>query len=109
MDNKIGACGQMRIVVEVEFFDQDVFRQTVDRVTKETAQSDPSPQSSTTVTVEFANGLPPVTDPTDRQILEWALEDPDLTDILIGQRLGISRQAVNPRRCKLKAMGYKVR
>lgn len=55
------------------------------------------------------DGLPPVTDPADRKILQWVTEDPDLTDLHIGQRLGISRQAANTRRCRLRAMGYRVR
>jgi hypothetical protein len=57
----------------------------------------------------YAPALPEVTDPTDKRILEWVTQDPDLKDKEIGQRLGISRQAVNPRRKKLEAMGYKVR
>jgi len=51
----------------------------------------------------------PVEDPTDQRILEWVTEDPDLTDAEIGQRLNINRQAVNTRRKRLEAMGYKVR
>lgn len=61
------------------------------------------------IIVHSVSNLPPVTDPTDQRILRWVTEDPDLTDFHIGQRLGLSRQAVNTRRCKLKAMGYKVR
>lgn len=53
--------------------------------------------------------LPPVEDPTDQRILQWVTEDPDLTDLKIGQRLGITRQSVNTRRKRLEAMGYKVR
>ena len=55
------------------------------------------------------NGLPPVEDPTDQRILEWVTNDPDLTDTEIGQRLGISRQAVNTRRRRIETMGYIVR
>jgi hypothetical protein len=54
--------------------------------------------------------LPEVTDPTDKRILEWVTQDPDLEDREIGQRLGgMSRQAANTRRKRLEAMGYKVR
>ena len=56
-----------------------------------------------------SGSLPPVTDPTNQRILQWVTEDPDLIDLAIAKRLGISRQAVNVRRNKLKAMGYKVR
>jgi hypothetical protein len=53
--------------------------------------------------------LPPITDHTDKRIWKWVRDDPDLLDQEIAQRLNISRQAVNARRNKLKAMGYRVR
>lgn len=56
-----------------------------------------------------AGNLPTVTDPTDRRILEMVRKDPDLTDQAIGQQIGLSRQAVNARRRKLRAMGFRVR
>ena len=61
------------------------------------------------IPAEESVSIPPVTDPTDQRILEWVTEDPDLTDREIGLRLGISRQAANVRRGKLRAMGYTVR
>jgi hypothetical protein len=53
--------------------------------------------------------LPPVEDPTDKRILEWVTDDPDIKDSEIAQRLGIKRQSVNTRRRALEKMGYKVR
>lgn len=55
------------------------------------------------------NALPLVKDPTDQKILEWVTQEPKLGDKDLAQRLGISRQAVNPRRRALEKMGYKVR
>lgn len=62
-------------------------------------------------------GLPPVTDEIDQFILNLVTADPDLTDDQVAARLPyrnknglpFSRQAINPRRRKLKAMGYTVR
>ena len=53
--------------------------------------------------------LPEIEDPTDQRIWEWIKEDPSITDTDIAQKLGISRQAVNPRRRSLEKMGYSVR
>jgi len=53
--------------------------------------------------------LPPIEDPTDKRIFDLVTDDPDLTDKQIAQYLGITRQAVNSRRRRLKLMGYKVR
>jgi Winged helix-turn-helix DNA-binding len=76
------------------------------------ADGTPSPKDASRI-LEQASPirpeLPAVTDPTDRQILDWVTADPTLKDQAIGQRLNISRQAANTRRRKLEAMGYKVR
>lgn len=53
--------------------------------------------------------LPKIEDPTDQRIWAWLKDDPSLTDAQLAQRLKISRQAVNPRRKRLEAMGYPVR
>lgn len=59
------------------------------------------------------NGEPPtprdVTDELDKKILALVKDNPDLTDVNIGKQIGLTRQAVNARRKKLKAMGHKVR
>lgn len=69
-----------------------------------------SPSEPRIILVDEGVGeLPPIIAPTDQRIWDWIRDDPDLTDTQIGQRLGISRQAANSRRNKLKAMGYKVR
>ena len=51
----------------------------------------------------------PVTDPTDRRILNLVTDDPDLTDQQIGLKINMRRQNVNRRRNKLKDMGHTVR
>lgn len=50
-----------------------------------------------------------VTDELDKKILALVKDNPDLTDTNIGDEIGLTRQAVNARRTKLKAMGHKVR
>ena len=97
-------CG--RIIVE--FYDQDVFAQTVDKVIGSAAeQRSTAPHPA--VSVGHPSSPPPVADPIDKQILAWVIEDPDLTDTQIGQRLDMSRQAANARRRRLQLMGYQVR
>ncbi|HPI31675.1 MAG TPA: winged helix-turn-helix domain-containing protein [candidate division Zixibacteria bacterium] len=54
-------------------------------------------------------GVPADLDDTDRQILDLATADPDLTDSQIGARLYLTRQAVNVRRRALEKMGFRVR
>jgi hypothetical protein len=58
---------------------------------------------------DTAPALPPVTDPTDKRILELVTDDPDLSDRQIGAQISMTRENVNKRRNKLKSMGYKVR
>jgi hypothetical protein len=53
--------------------------------------------------------LPPIEDPTDQRIWDWMRKDPTLTDVVLGARLGLTRQALNARRRSLAKMGYPVR
>jgi hypothetical protein len=55
------------------------------------------------------NGLPAITDEIDKRIFDLVENNPDLKDKEIGQEIGLSRQAVNTRRIRLKAVGYRVR
>lgn len=109
MYNEAKKRGSIRAELKTDFFDQDKFIQTLNELVEKTAQLDPETRSSITFFVEHSGDLPPVTDPTDVKILEWVTKDPDTSDTEIGQRLGISRQAVNQRRRKLEEMGYQVR
>lgn len=60
---------------------------------------------------ESSAKLPPVTNAIDKKILELVTDNPDLTDKQVGKEQGVNltRQQVNTRRKRLKAMGYRVR
>ena len=109
MQHTAKKCGSLRIVLDIDFFDPDKLLQAVHKITEEATRLDSSAQCSAKFVMRFTGDLPPVADSTDAKILEWVIKNPDLTDSQIGQRLGISRQAVNERRRKLQAMGYSVR
>lgn len=86
-------------------------------VTGSPAASAPDPAAGDVRETAGAVDLPPVTDEIDQFILKLVTADPDLKDELVAARLpyknkdglDFSRQAINERRKKLKAMGYTVR
>lgn len=53
--------------------------------------------------------MPPIKDPLDQEILDLVTDDPDLTDEQIGDKVNLSRTAVNTRRRALQKAGYRVR
>jgi hypothetical protein len=84
---------------------------------RETAAVPATPDTAGDVREKAGAGLPPVTDEIDQFILRLVTADPDLSDSQVAaqlphrnkENLPFSRQAINERRKKLKAMGYKVR
>jgi hypothetical protein len=48
-------------------------------------------------------------DPIDQRILELVTKDPRLTDLEIGELIGLSRSRVNERRRRLAELGYRIR
>lgn len=69
----------------------------------------PLDQSSTEKKLTSGEMLPIIEDPTDQRIWGWIQEDPSISDTIIAQKLGITRQTVNTRRRSLEKMGYPVR